>query len=69
MPQIELTSISVSASLSADTTVASRIKTLQQATNRGIGLEEREALGNSLGEIAESYEQGWDSFELSDDDE
>jgi hypothetical protein len=69
MQQSDSTSISVGASLSTDTTVALRIKTLQQTISRGIGIDEREALRNSLGEIAEAYEEGWDNSEISDDDD
>ncbi|KAG9247243.1 tubulin domain-containing protein [Calycina marina] len=60
--------LSVKASLSTDTTVALRIKTLQQIVSRAIAFDEREALRNSLGEIAEAYEEGWDGGSDSDDD-
>lgn len=60
--------LSISTSLSTDTSVALRIKSLQQIVNRAIGMDEREALSNSLGEIAESYEEGWDSDTDDDDD-
>lgn len=55
-------------SLSTDTTVALRVKSLQHIVDRAIGIEEREALSNSLGEIAEAYEEGWDSGTDEDDD-
>lgn len=55
-------------SLSTDTTVALRIKNLQHIVSRAIGIDEREALGNSLGEMAEAYEEGWDSGSDEDDD-
>ncbi|KAF8864127.1 tubulin nucleotide-binding domain-like protein [Acephala macrosclerotiorum] len=61
-------SLGVKTSLSTDTTVASRIKELQHIVNRAIGVDEREALSNSLGEIAEAYEEGWDSGSDEDDD-
>jgi hypothetical protein len=48
--------------------VAYRIKSLRNVASRSIGLEEREALSNSLGEIAEAYEEGWDSGSDEDDD-
>lgn len=54
-------------SLSTDTTVAWRIKSLQNIVARTAGLDEREALSNSLGEIAEAYEEGWDSGSDEDD--
>ena len=60
--------LSVKTSLSTDTTVAYRIKSLQQIVNRSIAIDEREALSNSLGEIAEAYEEGWDSGSDEDDD-
>lgn len=36
--------------------------------NRAINVDEREALSNSLGGIAEAYEEGWDSGSDEDDD-
>ncbi|KFX90559.1 hypothetical protein O988_08135 [Pseudogymnoascus sp. VKM F-3808] len=61
-------SLSVRASLSTDTRVAARIKTLQTTVGRAIGVEEREALANSLGEMAEGYEEGWSSGSDEDED-
>jgi hypothetical protein len=58
----------VSTSLSTDTTVALRIKSLRDIVNRTVGISEREALSNSLGELAEAYEEGWDSGSDEDDD-
>jgi len=58
----------IKSSLSTDTTVALRIKSLQTIVSRAIGVDEREALTNSLGEIAEAYEDGWDSGTDEDDD-
>jgi hypothetical protein len=48
--------------------ISSRIKNLRNIVNRSIAIDEREALSNSLGEIAEQYEEGWDSGSDSDDD-
>jgi len=45
-----------------------RLKNLQHIVSRAVGIDEREALSNSLGEIAESYEEGWDSGTDEDDD-
>lgn len=45
-----------------------RVKNLQAIVGRAIGMDEREALSNSLGEIAEAYEEGWDSGSDEDDD-
>jgi hypothetical protein len=61
-------SLAVNASLSTETTVALRIKNLQQIVDRAIGVDEREALSNSLGKITEAYEEGWDSGSDEDDD-
>jgi hypothetical protein len=61
-------SVSVNTSLSTDTTVALRIKGLRDVVNRSIGITEREMLSNSLGELAEAYEEGWDSGSDEDDD-
>jgi hypothetical protein len=49
--------------------VASRVKGLQGIISRSVGLDEREALSNSLGEIAEAYEEGWDSGSDEDEDD
>jgi hypothetical protein len=61
--------MSVSTSLTTNTTVALRIKDLQRIVNRVVEVDEREALSNSLGEIAEAYEEGYDSGSDNDDDE
>jgi hypothetical protein len=61
-------SLAISTSLSSDTTVASRVKNLQYIVSRAVGITEREALSNSLGEIAEAYEEGWDSGSDGDED-
>jgi len=61
-------SLAVSASLSTETTVGLRIKNLRQIVDRAFGADEREALSNSLGDIAEAYEEGWDSGSDEDDD-
>ncbi|KAL3428351.1 misato Segment II myosin-like domain-containing protein [Phlyctema vagabunda] len=67
-PDIQESEVRVNTSLSTDTTVALRIKNLQSIVGRAVGIEEREALSNSLGEIAEAYEEGWDSGSDDDDD-
>lgn len=46
-----------------------RLKWLQQSMGRAIGLEDREAITNGLGEMAEAYEEGWDSGSDDGDDE
>ncbi|KFY17912.1 hypothetical protein V492_00292 [Pseudogymnoascus sp. VKM F-4246] len=60
--------LSVRTSLSTDTRVAARIKSLQTTVGRAIGVEEREALSNALGEMAEGYEEGWSSGSDEDED-
>lgn len=61
-------SLSITTSLSTDTSISSRVKNLRKIVSRAIGIDERESLSNSLGEIAEVYEEGWDSGSDSDDD-
>lgn len=56
------------ATLSTDTSVALRIKSLRDVVGRAIGVAERENISNSLGEVAEAYEEGWDSGSDEDDD-
>lgn len=59
----------VRTALSTDTSMALRIKGLQNIVGKSISSDEREALSNSLGEIAEAYEEGWDSGSDDDDDD
>jgi hypothetical protein len=61
-------SLAISTSLSTDTAVALRVKGLQSIVSRVVAITEREALSNSLGEIAEAYEEGWDSGSDEDED-
>ncbi|MCJ1379570.1 mtDNA inheritance, partitioning of the mitochondrial organelle [Xylographa soralifera] len=58
--------VAIHASLSTSSIVSTRVKGLQRVVARTVGLGEREALSNGLGEIAEAYEEGWSSG--SDDD-
>ncbi len=44
------------------------MKRLQNVVSRAVSLDEREALSNILGELAEAYEEGWDSGSDEDDD-
>lgn len=53
-------------SLSTTSQMSKRTKGLQNMVSRMVDVVEREALSNGLGEIAEAYEEGWDSG--SDDD-
>lgn len=68
--------ISVKARLTTDTEVGGWIKGLREVVVRGsvlggIGVEDREVLGNSLGEIGEGFVGGWDEDGdgSSDDDD
>lgn len=57
------TTICVQTRLATDTDVARRIQGLRAVVMRDVrvvSVEEREALGNALGELAEGYEEGWD---------
>ena len=58
--------IGVQTSLSTTSKVSGRIKSLQKVVGTMVNMDEREALSNGLGEIGESYEEGWVSG--SDDD-
>lgn len=60
--------LSVRAALSTDTGVAARIRSLRTVVGRAVGVEEREPLGNVLGEMAEGYEEGWSSGSDEDED-
>lgn len=59
---------SVRTVLCTDTGISSRIKSLRTMVQRGVKVDEREALSNSLGEIAEAYVEGWESGSDEDDD-
>lgn len=48
--------------------VTTRIKSIQSVIRKLVGIDEREALLNELGEIREAYEEGWDSGTDEDDD-
>ncbi|KAL9594577.1 MAG: hypothetical protein Q9219_006961 [cf. Caloplaca sp. 3 TL-2023] len=58
----------VQTSLSTTTQISKRAKSLQNIISRMTGLMDREALSNGLGEIAEEYEEGWDSGSDEDSD-
>ena len=59
---------SVRTVLSTDTGISTRIKGLRAMVQRSVKVDEREALSNGLAEIAEAYEEGWDSGSDEDDD-
>lgn len=58
--------VAVNASLSTNTHVADRVRSLERSVRAVIGVDEREALCDGLSTIAEEYEEGWD---FSDDDD
>jgi hypothetical protein len=66
---VQSTSLSVRTSLSTDSSVASRIKSIGSITSRIIKVDEREALVNSLSSIVDAYEEGWDSGSDEGDDD
>ncbi|KAI4255621.1 MAG: hypothetical protein L6R42_006637 [Xanthoria sp. 1 TBL-2021] len=55
-------------SLSTTSHMSKRTKGLQNMVSRMVDVVEREALSNGLGEIAEAYEEGWDSGSNDDSD-
>ncbi|KAK0722891.1 tubulin nucleotide-binding domain-like protein [Lasiosphaeria miniovina] len=55
------THINVTSSLSTDASVSARLKLLRATVVRSIGVEDREALGNDLAEMADEYHEGWSS--------
>lgn len=65
----QLHSINLQASLSTTSRISHRITLLQKAVGTMVGLEEREALSNGLGEIGEAYVEGWDSGSDEDSDD
>ena len=59
----------VRTALTADSSVTAKVRGLRAAVVRSIGLEDREAVGNELAEIAEGYREGWSSGSDDDDDD
>lgn len=68
-PTLHSHSVAIRSSLSSTSRVISRVKALQNTVNSVVGLDEREALFNSLGEISEAYEEGWQSDGCENDSE
>lgn len=54
--------------LSTSSSVANKIRSIEQAVRRLVGLDEREALSNGLEVLAEEYDEGWNSGTDSDED-
>ncbi|KAL4787512.1 tubulin domain-containing protein [Aspergillus varians] len=67
LPTLE-NKINIVTALTTSTQTAERMKSLESAAGRLIGVDERENLVNGLGEIRESYETGWMSDSDFDDD-
>lgn len=63
--------ITVKTRLTTDTEVGDWIKGLREVVVRGlgVGVEDREVLGNSLGEISEGFVGGWEGTSESEDDD
>ncbi|KAL8678020.1 MAG: hypothetical protein Q9186_005589 [Xanthomendoza sp. 1 TL-2023] len=61
-------STAIHGTLSTTTQISKRTKGLQNIVSRLVDVSEREALSNGLGEIAEAYEEGWDSGSDEDSD-
>ncbi|KAK4575083.1 mtDNA inheritance, partitioning of the mitochondrial organelle [Recurvomyces mirabilis] len=53
----------VKVSVATDTTVAARIRSLENHAQRIVGVDEREALCDGLASMAEEYEAGWSDDE------
>lgn len=64
-----LDSVAVHTTLSTTQAISQDIQRLQKIVNRTASLEEREALSNGLGNIAEAYDDGWDSGSDNDSDD
>ena len=61
--------IAVTTSLSTDSELSGRLKTLRSTVTRLIGLEDRETLSNELAEMADEYHEGWSSGSDSGEDD
>ena len=54
--------------LATNTAVIDKIKSLTEIVSWRVGVDEREALLNDLGEIVDGYQHGWESGSDDDDD-
>ena len=63
-----LSQVAVHTSLSTTSAISKRVQALQRMVSRMANLDERETLINGLGEISESYEDGWQSGSEESDD-
>lgn len=62
-------SIAVTTSLTTDTELSGKLKSLRTTVTRLIGLEDREELSNELAEMADEYHEGWSSGSDSGEDD
>ena len=61
--------IAVHTSLKTTSRISIRVRAMQKIVDRTVASNEREALSNDLGNVAEAYEEGWaDHGDDSDDD-
>ncbi|KAK4204417.1 tubulin domain-containing protein [Triangularia verruculosa] len=65
----EQTVVRITTSLSTDSGVCARLRKLKDTVIKSIGLEDREALGNDLAEMADEYHEGWSSGSDSGEDD
>lgn len=61
--------LAIQASISTDTSVADRIRSVERAARTLVGVEEREALCDGLISMCQEYEEGWSSGSDDDEDE
>ena len=61
--------VSMRTFISTSTRTSRHVRQLQNTFSFTSDADEREALNNSLGEIAEAYEEGWDSGSEADSDD
>ncbi|KAM0349289.1 hypothetical protein ACHAPU_003698 [Fusarium lateritium] len=61
------TDVSMQTTLSTNSSMVQRIRTLRTESARLVSVNEREDLGNGLAELADAYQEGW--FSGSDDDD
>lgn len=58
----------VNTRLITSTAVIERVKAIKDVVSFRVGVDEREALLNDLGEIVDGYQHGWNSDSDDDDD-
>jgi len=59
----------ITTSLSTTAAMSDNLRLLRTAVSRVIGVEDREALGNDLAEMADEYHDGWSSGSDEGDDD